>query len=138
MGNRTDPSHRPAGAGGAAATEGERPGGAVTAGSVRDAVRLARALIADAPRRVALALLLMLAAGMTEAFGILMIVPLLQVVGLGGPAGRLRRGAAGRPGDVRGAPRNAVLRRRAAADRTGAGAAAGTGPAGARRGDESS
>ena len=87
MGNRTDPSHRPAGAGGAAATEGERPGGAVTAGSVRDAVRLARALIADAPRRVALALLLMLAAGMTEAFGILMIVPLLQVVGLGGPAG---------------------------------------------------
>ncbi len=88
MGNRTDPSHtsRPAAAR-AAATEGERPGGAVAAGSVRDAVRLARALIADAPRRVALALLLMLAAGMTEAFGILMIVPLLQVVGLGGPAG---------------------------------------------------
>ena len=88
MGNRTDPSHasRPAAAR-AAATEGERPEGAVTAGSVRDAVRLARALIADAPRRVALALLLMLAAGMTEAFGILMIVPLLQVVGLGGPAG---------------------------------------------------
>ena len=88
MGNRTDPSHtsRPAAAG-AAATEGERPEGAVAAGSVRDAVRLARALIADAPRRVALALLLMLAAGMTEAFGILMIVPLLQVVGLGGPTG---------------------------------------------------
>ena len=88
MGNRTDPSHtsRPAPAG-AAATEGEQPEGAVTAGSVRDAVRLARALIADAPRRVVLALLLMLAAGMTEAFGILMIVPLLQVVGLGGPAG---------------------------------------------------
>ena len=87
MGNRTDPSHQPAGTGGATATEGERPEGAATAGSVRDAVRLARALVADAPRRVALVLLLMLAAGMTEAFGILMIVPLLHVVGLGGPTG---------------------------------------------------
>ena len=42
---------------------------------------LARALIAYAPRRSVLALLLLLAAGVTEAFGLLMIIPLLHVVG---------------------------------------------------------
>lgn len=48
---------------------------------------LARALIAYAPRKVVLALLLLLAAGITEAFGIVMIVPLLHAAGLGGPSG---------------------------------------------------
>ena len=42
---------------------------------------LARALIAYAPRKSVLALLLLLAAGVTEAFGLLMIIPLLHVVG---------------------------------------------------------
>lgn len=43
---------------------------------------LARALFAYAPRRTVLALLLLLVSGVTEAFGLLMIVPLLHVVGL--------------------------------------------------------
>ena len=42
---------------------------------------LARALITYAPRKSVLALLLLLAAGVTEAFGLLMIIPLLHVVG---------------------------------------------------------
>ena len=46
-----------------------------------EAGRLARALIAYAPRKSVLALLLLLAAGVTEAFGLLMIIPLLHVVG---------------------------------------------------------
>lgn len=53
------------------------------AGVFRDAGPLARALIAYAPRRIVLALLLLLTAGVTEAFGIVMIVPLLHVVGVG-------------------------------------------------------
>lgn len=52
------------------------------AGVFRDAGPLARALIAYAPRRIVLALLLLLTAGVTEAFGIVMIVPLLHVIGL--------------------------------------------------------
>ena len=46
-----------------------------------EAGRLARALIVYAPRKSVLALLLLLAAGVTEAFGLLMIIPLLHVVG---------------------------------------------------------
>ena len=46
-----------------------------------EAAGLARALFAYAPRKSVLALLLLLAAGVTEAFGLLMIVPLLHVVG---------------------------------------------------------
>ena len=42
---------------------------------------LASALITYAPRKSVLALLLLLAAGVTEAFGLLMIIPLLHVVG---------------------------------------------------------
>ena len=49
---------------------------------------LVRVLIAYAPRRIALALLLLLVAGVTEAFGLLMLVPLLHVLDV-----------AGRPGD---------------------------------------
>ena len=41
---------------------------------------LVHALIAYAPRRIALALLLLFVAGMTEAFGLLMLVPLLYVL----------------------------------------------------------
>lgn len=52
------------------------------AGVFYDAGPLARALIAYAPRRIVLALLLLLTAGVTEAFGIVMIVPLLHVIGL--------------------------------------------------------
>ena len=46
-----------------------------------EAGKLARALIVYAPRKSVLALLLLLAAGVTEAFGLLMIIPLLHVVG---------------------------------------------------------
>ena len=48
---------------------------------------LARELAASAPGRFALAVVLLLAAGVTEAFGLLMIVPLLQVAGLTDAAG---------------------------------------------------
>ncbi len=49
---------------------------------VGEAGRLARALIVHAPRRTALALLLLLAANIAEAFGILMLIPFLGAVGL--------------------------------------------------------
>ena len=52
-----------------------------------EAGRLAHALIAYAPRKSVLALLLLLAAGVTEAFGLLMIIPLLHVVGLAAQPG---------------------------------------------------
>lgn len=48
---------------------------------------LARDLVAAAPGRSALAALLLLTAGVTEAFGLLMIVPLLQAAGLAGAGG---------------------------------------------------
>ena len=48
---------------------------------------LARELAASAPGRFTLAVILLLAAGVTEAFGLLMIVPLLQVAGLTDAAG---------------------------------------------------
>lgn len=51
----------------------------------RNTAAFACALAADAPRRVALALLFLLAAGVTETFGLVMLIPLLHVIGLGGP-----------------------------------------------------
>ena len=48
---------------------------------------LARALYAYAPRRSVLVLLLLLTAGVTEAFGLLMIVPLLYLAGFAAPPG---------------------------------------------------
>ena len=48
---------------------------------------LARELAASAPWRFSLAVALLLTAGVTEAFGLLMIVPLLQVAGLVDSAG---------------------------------------------------
>ena len=58
---------------------------------------LARALASSAPGRFALAVGLLLTAGVTEAFGLLMIVPLLQVAGLVDTAGEpgLRCGGRG-------------------------------------------
>ena len=61
------------------------------AGLLEEGLTLGRALAAHAPGRCALALLLLLTAGITEAFGIVMIVPLLHVIeltpqpGAGGP-----------------------------------------------------
>ena len=63
----------------------DRPAAEGTA-TFRDVGPLARALVAYAPRKAVLALLLLLTAGVTEAFGIVMIVPLLHVVGLGDPS----------------------------------------------------
>ena len=48
---------------------------------------LARSLIAHAPRQTLLALLLLLVTGITEAFGILMIIPLLHLAGVDGSTG---------------------------------------------------
>ena len=61
---------------------GPRPGRSSRSPAIfAEAGRLARALIVYAPRKSVLALLLLLAAGVTEAFGLLMIIPLLHVVG---------------------------------------------------------
>lgn len=59
------------------------------AGLLEGAMTLGRALAAHAPRRCAFTLLLLLAAGVTEAFGLVMIIPLLHVTGLTGPSGAL-------------------------------------------------
>ena len=56
-------------------------------GTFGEAGHLARALVARAPGKTLLALALLLATGITEAFGLLMIVPLLHVLGLGAPPG---------------------------------------------------
>ena len=48
---------------------------------------LARELVAAAPGRCAVAALLLLTAGVTEAFGLLLIVPLLQVAGVADAGG---------------------------------------------------
>ena len=48
---------------------------------------LGHAFVAYAPRKVVLALLLLLIAGVTEMFGLVMLVPFLHVVGLAGQAG---------------------------------------------------
>ena len=61
--------------------------------SVRQAWALARELAASAPWRCALALLLLLTAGVTEAFGLLMVIPLLQVAGVADAAGEPGRAA---------------------------------------------
>ncbi len=53
-------------------------------GSVGEAGRLARALIVYAPRRTVLALLFLLAASVTEAFGIVMLIPFLGAIGFAG------------------------------------------------------
>ena len=53
----------------------------------REAFALARELVGSSPARWTLAALLLLTAGVTEAFGLLMIVPLLQVAGLADAAG---------------------------------------------------
>ena len=60
--------------------------------AVREAWTLVRELAASAPRRLAAAVALLLTTGVTEAFGLLMIIPLLQVAGLAD--------AAGEPGSV--------------------------------------
>ena len=61
--------------------------------SVRQAWALARELVASAPWRCALALLLLLTAGVTEAFGLLMVIPLLQAAGVADAAGEPGRAA---------------------------------------------
>ena len=48
---------------------------------------LARTVIAHAPRRIALALLLLLVTGVTEAFGLVMLVPLLHLLDVAGRPG---------------------------------------------------
>lgn len=48
---------------------------------------LLRTAIAFAPRRAAGVMLLLLVAGVTEAFGILMLIPLLYAIGMGGETG---------------------------------------------------
>ena len=50
-------------------------------GVFAEAAQFALALIAYAPRKSALALLLLLTAGVTETFGLLMVVPFLNMVG---------------------------------------------------------
>ncbi len=54
----------------------------VTSAAASQAWALARELVATAPGHCALAALLLLTAGVTEAFGLLMIIPLLQAAGL--------------------------------------------------------
>ena len=58
------------------------------AGVFRGAGPLARALAAYRPRAVALALLLLLAASATEAFGFLMLIPLMHAAGIGAAGGQ--------------------------------------------------
>ena len=58
-----------------------------SSGVFADAGELARELVAYAPRKSVLALLLLLTAGVTEAFGLLMIVPLLYLAGFTAPPG---------------------------------------------------
>ena len=53
------------------------------------AARFARALVTDAPRRIALVIALLLATSVTEAFGILMLLPLLELAGMGGAGGEV-------------------------------------------------
>lgn len=60
--------------------------GSVARRRVREAWALTRDMASSAPGRCALAVLLLLVGGVTEAFGLLMILPLLQVAGLTGQA----------------------------------------------------
>ena len=75
-------------------TDGDLPGaGGGWRGVLRDGWQFARALAAYRPRAVGLALLLLVAASVTEAFGILMLIPILHTVG-GGADGEGGQGAA--------------------------------------------
>ena len=75
-------------------TDGDLPGaGGGWGGVLRDGWQFARALAAYRPRAVGLALLLLVAASVTEAFGILMLIPILHTVG-GGADGEGGQGAA--------------------------------------------
>ena len=67
------------GDGAAASPPLEQPANGTT---LRGIGALAKALFDYAPRRTTLAILLLLTAGVTEAFGIVMLIPLLHVVGL--------------------------------------------------------
>ena len=58
-----------------------------SSGAFAGAGELTRELVAYAPRKSILALLLLLTAGVTEAFGLLMIVPLLYLAGFAAPSG---------------------------------------------------
>ena len=53
---------------------------------LRGAGQLLHAAVSFAPRRAAFAVLLLLIAGVTEAFGILMLIPLLYAIGVGADA----------------------------------------------------
>lgn len=53
------------------------------------AAKFAHALVADAPRRIILVIALLLATSVTEAFGILMLLPLLELAGLHGAGGEV-------------------------------------------------
>ncbi|MCY4598788.1 MAG: ABC transporter ATP-binding protein, partial [Acidobacteria bacterium] len=71
---------------------GPRPGGRAPAGRARGrpldgAGGLARALLAQQPRRAAVALVLLFVSAATGAFGIALILPLLYLAGLGGADG---------------------------------------------------
>ena len=58
-----------------------------SSGAFAGAGELTRELVAYAPRKSILALLLLLTAGVTEAFGLLMLVPLLYLAGFAAPSG---------------------------------------------------
>ena len=58
-----------------------------SSGAFADAGEFTREMVAYAPRKSVLALLLLLTAGVTEAFGLLMLVPLLYLAGFAAPSG---------------------------------------------------
>ena len=58
-----------------------------TARPLEGAGRLARALLADQPRRSGLAAVLLLASAATETFSIALIIPFLHLAGLSGADG---------------------------------------------------
>ena len=68
-------------------TDGDLPGAGGWGGVWRDGWQFARALAAYRPGAVGLALLLLVAASVTEAFGILMLIPILHTVGGGADDG---------------------------------------------------
>ena len=53
------------------------------------AAKFAHALVVDAPQRIAWVVALLLATSVTEAFGILMLLPLLELAGMGGAGGEV-------------------------------------------------
>ena len=54
-----------------------------------EAAKFAHTLFSDAPTRIALVVALLLATSVAEAFGILMLLPLLELAGLGGGSGEV-------------------------------------------------